>query len=254
MMHFRTQLCFDGKRLVLRNLSFLFFSLLMPTGFYILFTRIMTMGNPAQMKLFFVTYMGSMIIYSGLISAVFSVAAILKHDRDHEFVDLLKATPHGLNAYYISIGLWSMAMSGLAIIVIGSVATVVNQVSLSGWQWLGMVGIALFGQIPLLMIGAMMASIQHNETLSLVSNIVTFPMAILSGLWWPLNLLPTWLQKIGKLLPTYFTNELLGNLFTSGKIKLSSFIGISVWSIGLLAVMLIVVKAKHKWGAKIIAA
>ncbi len=40
------QLKFDGKRLIFRNYGFVFFSLLMPTAFYSLFTQI----NRVQIK------------------------------------------------------------------------------------------------------------------------------------------------------------------------------------------------------------
>ncbi|AMV61962.1 multidrug ABC transporter permease [Pediococcus damnosus] len=251
MKHLMSQLSFDGRRLILRNASFLFFSLLMPAGFYLLFTRVMIVGTTAEMQVFNVTYMGSMIVYSGLISAAFSVASILKHDRDQGFVNLLNLTPRGLTTYYVSIALWSLVMTTLAIGVIGGLAMGVNHVSLSGGQWLGVLGVSLFGQIPLLIMGAMMAFIQHTETLGLVSNLVTFPMAIVSGLWWSISLLPDWLQQIGKVMPAYFTNSLLEKVTTGGEIELNSVIGIVLWSLILFATMILISKLTHKWGVKV---
>lgn len=245
MIHFMKQLKFDGKRLILRNFYFLFFSLLMPARFYVLFTRIMIVTDS---KAFYVTYMGSMVVYSGLISAIFSMASILKRDRDQGFVKLLKATPKGPIVYYLSVGVWSLIMSSLAIVVIGGLATVMNHVQLLLPQWLGLVGVAMFGQIPLLLIGIRMANIQHNETLSLVSNIVTFPMAIISGLWWPINFLPDWLQRIGKLMPTYFTNNLIAKVTTGGKLEINLITGICAWSLALVMIVIMTPKVAHKWG------
>lgn len=245
MTHFIKQLKFDGERLILRNFYFLFFSLLMPAGFYVLFTRVMIVTGS---KAFYVTYMGSMVVYSGLISAIFSMATILKRDRDQGFVSLLKATPKGPMVYYLSVGVWSLVMSSLAIVVIGGIATIMNHVQLSLTQWFGLVGVAMFGQIPLLLIGIMMANIRHNETLSLVSNVVTFPMAIISGLWWPINFLPDWLQRIGKLMPTYFTNNLIAKVTTGGKLEINLIVGICAWSLGLVMILIMTPKVVHEWG------
>ncbi|MCT0163846.1 ABC transporter permease, partial [Lactiplantibacillus pentosus] len=43
------QLSFDYRRLILRNVAFQFFALMMPAGFYLLFTKAMTGGTAAQM-------------------------------------------------------------------------------------------------------------------------------------------------------------------------------------------------------------
>lgn len=67
MKTFLAQLAFDGKRLVVRNVSFIFFSIIMPTGFYLLFTKIMASGSAAEIKQFNLTYMGQMIVYLSLI-------------------------------------------------------------------------------------------------------------------------------------------------------------------------------------------
>ncbi|MFT8502213.1 MAG: ABC transporter permease, partial [Lacticaseibacillus paracasei] len=51
------QLAFDGKRLVVRNSSFIFFSLLMPAGFYLLYTKMMISGSATEIKYFNISYM-----------------------------------------------------------------------------------------------------------------------------------------------------------------------------------------------------
>ena len=95
MKSLKTQLAFDGKRLILRNFSYIFFSLLMPAGLYSLFTKVMSVGSSPQMKLFYVTYMDSMIVYSILISALFGIAAIFKRDRDQGLVTFLSLSAYG---------------------------------------------------------------------------------------------------------------------------------------------------------------
>jgi len=230
------QLKFDGRRLILRNFSFQFFSILMPAGFYLLFTKVMVSDTvPVSFSL---RYMASMIVYSGTINALFGIALILMHDREKGLLQWYQLTPSGVQPYYLSVGFWSMVMNGIAIVVLGMLAVVVNHVSLTLGQWLAVAGVALVGQIPTLLMGVAISFLNRPETLSVVSNLITFPMAIVSGLWWPMSMLPSWLQSIGKLMPTYFVNNWLGAVATHATLKTTNLIGVSAW-IGVLLVLVI---------------
>lgn len=229
MKTFFAQLAFDGKRLVVRNVSFIFFSIIMPAGFYLLFTKIMVSGSAAEIKQFNLTYMGQMIVYSVLIEAFFSIASILRRDREKGLTTFLRLSPHGTLPYYTSISFWMLMMSLLSVVVLGGIAVGVNGVRLEITQWLGLIVVVLIGQLPLLMIGIALSHIHREEMLSLASNLLTFPMALVSGLWWPISMLPSWLQAIGKLMPTYFVNNLLNELTSRAKVDLTNLIGIAVW-------------------------
>jgi len=232
------QLKFDGRRLVLRNASFQFFSIMMPAAFYLLFTKVMVQGSAAEMAQFNLKYMASMIVYSGTINALFGIAAILMHDREKGLLRWLQLAPEGVRPYYLSIGLWSMVMNGLSVVVLGGLAIVVNQVNLTILQWVGIFGLALIGQLPTILLGVLLSFLNRSETLSVASNLIAFPMAIISGLWWPISLLPTWMQSIGKLMPTYQVNNLLGAVVTRGTLSVANISGIGFWIGGLLVIVI----------------
>ena len=237
MKPFLAQLKFDSRRLILRNFSFQFFSILMPAGFYLLFTKVMVSGTvPVSFSL---KYMASMIVYSGTINALFGIASILMLDREKGLLQWYQLTPSGVQPYYLSVGFWSMAMNGIAIVVLGVLAVSVNHVSLTIEQWLVMAGVALVGQIPTLLLGVLISFLNRIETLSIVSNLITFPMAIVSGLWWPMSMLPSWLQPIGKLMPTYFVNNWLGAVATHATLKITTVTGVGAW-IGILLILVVV--------------
>lgn len=232
------QLKFDGRRLILRNGSFQFFSIMMPAAFYLLFTKVMVQGSAAEMTQFNLKYMASMIVYSGTINALFGIASILMHDREKGLLRWLQLAPNGIRPYYVSIGVWSMVMNGLSVIVLGGLAVIVNQVSLTIWQWISIFGLALIGQLPTILLGVLLSFLNRSETLSVVSNLIAFPMAIISGLWWPISMLPTWLQSVGKLMPTYAVNNLLGTLVTRGTLSVTNIGSIVVWILGLLVIVI----------------
>jgi ABC-2 type transport system permease protein len=240
------QIKFDGKRLILRNSTFVFFSLMMPSFFYILFTKVMVIGNAKQIEVFNATYMGSMMVYSMLISSLMGISTFLARDRDQGFLTFLRITNQNLSRYYISVGFLSSLMNFITMGVVGLVAIVVNQVSLDLMQWLAIVGLILIGQLPILLVGMLISLFKRQETLSIVCNLIAFPTAIVSGLWWPIQLLPTWLQKIGRHLPTYYLNHMIGQVVNNVKISGYDLIGLVIWIFGMMAIGGVILMGSRK--------
>ena len=228
------QLLFDGQRQLKRNLPFLFFSILMPAGFYILFTRVMsdTPSTPQFAK----RYLTSMIVYSGLISANFGLAIMLLRDRKTGYQARLRLTPSGLGPYRITMTTLFLLITGLTVGVLGGLAVVLNQVTLTAVQWAALVLVAGLGEVPLLLIGYGLSRLNRVETLNLASNLLTFPGAILTGLWWPFAMLPHWAQGVGRLLPPYFTKRLLDAIVLAQPFAWQHWIGLLSWLLGLGAV------------------
>lgn len=247
MKRLRTELLFDGRRLIMRNGSFLFFALLMPAGFYLLFTKVMIQAPAAELHAFAKTYLGSMVVYSGAISALFSMANVMQQDRQQGFVAMLRLSSAGLTCYAVSLVFWALAMNLASLVLVGGLATVVNQVQLRVSQWVGMGLLSMLGEAPLLGLAALIARVPRPETLSLLSNFITFPLAIISGLWWPLTMLPTWAQHIGKVMPTYLIDQLMGATMNGGTLNTSAFIGVVLWLLGLALLAILGPKILHSW-------
>lgn len=229
------QFKFDVQREILRNLPFLFFSLLMPAGFYILFTKVMVSGTQSQMQQFSGRYMGSMIVYSLIISAFL----LLQRDRRSGYLTRLSQTPVGLKAYYGSIAMCFMLMTVLSTGLMFVLAIGLNHVTLNIGQMLLILIVSLIGELPLFVISVLISRVQREETLSVISNLLTFPVAIVSGLWWPLTMLPKWLQVVGKSMPTYRLNHLLNDIVADQSVSVYDWLVIMSWLvIALVAAMI----------------
>ena len=57
---------------------------------------------------------------------------------------------------------------------------------------------------------------KNVETASVVGNIITFPMMFLSGTFFPITLMPPYLQSIAHVLPLYYIIEGLNAVMTYG--------------------------------------
>lgn len=223
------QIKFDLQREVFRNWPFLFFSLLMPAGFYVVFTKVMMSGTKQELHQFAGSYMGSMTVYSLMISAFFGLAMLLQRDRLSGYLARLKQTPAGIVPYYASLAFCFMVMTLLSIGIMAGLAAAVNQVTLHVQQVVVMMGIALLGELPLFGVSLLISQVDRTETLSVISNLLTFPLAIVSGLWWPITLLPKWVQTIGQALPTYRLNHLLAAVIANHKTMRYDWVIIMGW-------------------------
>jgi len=73
-------------------------------------------------------------------------------------------------------------------------------------------------------------------------------MAIISGLWWPLEIMPKWLQNIGKLMPTYQLSIIDRAALKNTNVNISALINIFAWFIILALLFLWVNKLQKQKG------
>lgn len=110
---------------------------------------------------------------------------------------LIIAVPQALILYLISHFLFGVDIQGSVLLVI----------------------LAIFiGSIAFLAIGFAISSIAPNvETAASYSNLITFPMLFLSGVFFDIDSAPAWLQPITRVLPLRFLVDALREVMTRGK-------------------------------------
>jgi ABC-2 type transport system permease protein len=97
------------------------------------------------------------------------------------------------------------------------------------------VGIFAFGAhvtftpwlIPFLVLGPMLFAAlgmlvgtvtKNPETAGVIGNIVTFPMMFLAGTFFPISIMPTYLQSLAHVLPLFYVIEGLNNVMVYGNL------------------------------------
>ncbi|MYV05038.1 MULTISPECIES: ABC transporter permease [Furfurilactobacillus] len=231
-----TQTKYAIKRELLRNPRFFLFNLAMPAFFYILFTKILVQGSASEKQQFNLNYMDSMI---------FSVSAFLAEDRQENMPTLLAITPAKQLYYYVGLMLTMTVMNMLSASVILTIATIINGVHLTLSSLLLIVGLSALGGLPLMLIGVLVAKSGRPSSVNSLCNLIVFPMAIISGLWWPIGLLPHWMQQIGKLMPTYAVNSLLNVVTKQMHFNWSFIVSLAGWTGALLIIIWLLSRAKN---------
>ncbi len=216
---------FNFKRIILRNPNFLFFDILIPVLFYLLFTKILSddMGFKRD-------YLVSMMIYANLLGSVLTVANTLVNDYVSGYAKSLRLLPVKQWQYYISIGSIFWLLNVFCVIALRLTGWLFNGIVFSVKLWLILVGIIPLLATPLMLIGVLLAQTHDTNTVNILGNIV-FLLAIVSGLWFPFKTLPHWIQIIGGHTPVYYIAEIARELVSGKMITWDYLVGVIIWSL-----------------------
>lgn len=240
MTNYLYQLKINFKRIILRNKAFFFFDMMLPIAFYILYTKVLTNGlTPQQLKIWNKDYLISMMIYGCVLGSIITTANILLNDQTSKFNLFISLKPISKARYYSSLALIFITLNLIASITISLVGVFVNKIDLPIYTILKIILANTIGTIPLIMIGIMISLAKRPELVNLLTNLIVFPLAIISGLWWPIGMMPKWLQTFGKSPPTYQLSVINKTLINQNIINSTAFLNITVW-FGLLTLLLLI--------------
>lgn len=186
---------------VIRNPYYVFWSLLMPVIFYFIFTRIIDAGG--DMKEWAAHYLMSMTTFSVMGSSIMTLGIRLVQERTEGWTRFMQVTP--LPGWMYSFGkmFGQTVMHLISIGFIFGACVLINGVSLPPLTWVYSALWILAGSVPFLAIGTMIGNMKRVDTASGVSNAIYLIMALLGGMWMPIETFPSVMQQIGKWLPSY---------------------------------------------------
>lgn len=198
----------DLNRSLFRSKPFIFFSLGMPVGFYLLFTKVFNMGVPEEyLAVFYKDSMIQMATYSVMISSLFSFSMTLIEDRKQGVKQFLRLSPLPERSYYLSKILTQFLINTLLLVVIFIVGHFVNGVQMDFGAWVFSALWILYGCLPIVALATIVSLVKDPNTASVLNNMILMPLAIISGLWWPIDMFPEVVQKMATGLPTYYAAQ-----------------------------------------------
>ncbi|WP_128099845.1 ABC transporter permease [Paenibacillus sp. DCT19] len=184
-----------------RNVYFIFWSLMMPVIFYVLYTRIFT-TDAVDAEQWNAHYLMSMTCFSVMGSSIMTLGIRLVQERVHGWVSYLRVTPLSDVIYFGGKMVGQTTVHLFSIIVIFTAGYLINGVSLSALQWVGCALWILAGSLPFLALGTCIGTLRKVDTASGLSNALYLSLALLGGMWMPLDIMPSWLGQIGSWLPS----------------------------------------------------
>ncbi|KRN96079.1 ABC transporter permease [Companilactobacillus kimchiensis] len=252
MTNYLFQLKMNFKRIMLRNKAFFFFDMMLPTIFYLLYTKILTVGIPTStLPTWNENYLISMMVYSCMLGGIITTSNTLLDDQTSHFNLFIALKPISKIQYYSAMAIVFLCLNLISSLIICLVGIWVNHISISLPLLAVLILINLIGTIPLILLGALTALAKNPNTVNLLNNLIVFPLAIISGLWWPIQMMPTWLQKIGKIMPTYQLSLLDQNLLHKSTINFSAILIIFAWFIAIALLFFVIGNIQKRKGLSI---
>lgn len=185
-----------------RNPYFVFWSLLMPLVFYFIFTRMLNIDVPDK-AVWDAHFLMSVTCFSVMGSSIMTLGIGLVEERKQGWMTYLRVTPLSTATYFAAKMVGQSLVHVFSILLIFSVGGIVNSISLSVKEWLLSGSWILLGSLTFLSLGTVVGTMKKVETATGVSNFIYLILAILGGLWMPMDILPKILQNIGNWLPGF---------------------------------------------------
>lgn len=231
-------------RIIFRKKLTALLSIILPLGFYLLFTSLLDLPEEAKQQ-FYKEYMYSMTVFSLMSFCLMQFPLDIIEERNTGWFKRLMVTPLSNKNYFTAKVIKTMLLFLLAILLIFSVAHFYKNVNMSIQQWL-LSGISLWiGASLFLTLGLVIAQFNETQKASSVANIVNMVLAILGGLWFPVQTFPSWLQNISKVTPTYHLKNIALKLTKSESLNSTSLFILIVYSIIFLIIAMWINKRKE---------
>jgi ABC-2 type transport system permease protein len=141
-------------------------------------------------------------------AALFGFGIGVATERGQGWLLLKRATPMPPLAYFFAKLVMSLMFSGITVLLLTTLGVAFGGVRFEPAQWLALAGVILCGAIPFCALGLALGLLLGPNSAAPVVNLIYLPLAFASGLWMPVDMLPTIFQKIAPFLPAYHYSQL----------------------------------------------
>ena len=148
-------------------------------------------------------FLASMALYGVANVMVLGFGISLANERGQKQDLLMQATPLPAPVFFAAKAISALVIAAFAVAVLAIFATVAGGVTLTSSQWVTLIGRAMLCSIPFIGLGFALGYITSPNSAPAVANLIYLPTAFASGLFFPLHLLPKFLQDIAPYLPLY---------------------------------------------------
>ncbi|MFJ2787377.1 ABC transporter permease [Streptomyces sp. NPDC093249] len=198
-----------GYRAQVRDRTTLFFTFAFPLLFLVVFGLIFRGQEVTESGLSYLSYTAAGVLSWGVANAaVFGIAFTLMQWRTDDILRLIRMSPAPLSAVIGSRYVLALMVGAVQSLLFVGVAMlpVFGLEPASGWPLL--IPVLVLGITTFLLLGVIIGSFANTpESVAAVANFLMLPMAFLSGSFFPLDSMPSWLQKVSLVMPLRYLND-----------------------------------------------
>jgi ABC-2 type transport system permease protein len=149
--------------------------------------------------------------FSILVSPMFSLVNISSEYKKTKLFKQLSLTPLTKMEWLASKVLFYIVLTTVSFLLMVTVGVLLFGAHVTLTVWL--IPFLLLGPTLFASLGMLVGTVTKNpETAGVIGNIVTFPMMFLAGTFFPISIMPHYLQSIAHVLPLYYIVEGLNNV------------------------------------------
>jgi len=155
--------------------------------------------------------------FSILVSPMFSLVNVSSEYKKTKLFKQLSLTPLTKMEWLTSKVLWYIVLSAASFLLMVAVGVLAYGAHITLTLWL--LPFLILGPTLFAALGMLVGTVtKEPETAGVIGNIVTFPMMFLSGTFFPISIMPHYLQTIAHVLPLFYVIEGLNNVMVYGNI------------------------------------
>ncbi len=178
-----------------------------PIMFYVLFGLVLTSGRAGSVST--ATYLLATYGAFGVIGiALFALGVGVAVERGQGWLAVKRASPMPVAAYFLAKYLMTLAIGIVLMLLMCGIGAVFGGVRMSMGHWAALVAAEAFGAIPFCAMGLAIGYLAGPNSAAPIVNIIYLPMAFLSGLFIPAEMLPSALRGFAVALPPYHLGRL----------------------------------------------
>ena len=197
----------DEIRAIIREPAAIGFSVLMPVAFFALFVNIFgdQGGNPAEVGTRMLAAFGTF----GILSVTLMNPGIgLAADRERGWlrVKRVAAVPFPVTVAAKVLAAVPYSVGVLAAMTVTAAA--MGRLDVTGPGVVRLMVVLIVGSAAFVPLGLAVGSLASSTAAAAILNAILMPMAIASGLWMPLEVLPDWIGRLAPAMPAYHLSQL----------------------------------------------
>lgn len=192
--------CYCEMLKVLRDPSVIIFGIGFPAMFFLIFGSIYAQYAS--------TLVAQYAAYGAFVVSFQTFSISVATERSQGWNKLLRTTPISVVLYLGSKFLIVALTTIISLILLCAVAIVAGNVHMALSVWLTLFGLMVLGMIPFALAGIFLGFIGSSSLSQILSIVVTLLLSFTSGLFIPLQFMPTFIRNVAPYLPTYHLGQI----------------------------------------------
>jgi ABC-2 type transport system permease protein len=184
-----------------------------PVVFYLFFGIVMFRNETIHGMSAATNALAGYAVFGAIGASLFGIGVGLAGDLSAGWLELKRASPMPPLAYLLAKCVTAMAFATIIVTTLTLMGIFFGGVHITPIEYVKMVSLVVVGSVPFACMGLLLALLAPFNAAPGIANMIYLPMSFLGGLWMPIEVLPTFLQKLAPVFPTYHLKQLMLGVF-----------------------------------------